>query len=379
MIYLDNNSTTRIDPLVFEAMLPYLTDQYGNAASDHSFGLSISEKVKQARYQVTNLIGCDINELIFTSGATESINLAIKGVAESYISKGRHIVTVKSEHNAVLDVCRYLEKNGFQITYLPVNEDGLLDLDIVEKSIRSDTILVSVMFVNNETGVMQPIKEIAEMAHKKGAIFMCDATQAVGKYQINVKSLDIDMMAFSGHKFYGPKGIGGLYIRQRRPSKIKIESQLHGGGHERGFRSGTLNVPGIIGLGKAAEISMKNMLTESIRIKELRDKLEVSLLSIPNTKINGCLNNRLYNTSNILFSGCDSDALIVGLNDIIVSNGSACTSKHKDPSHVLLAMHLSKEDANCSLRISIGRFNTENDIELIVEKIKDEVHKLRSY
>ncbi len=257
MIYLDNNATTRLDPQVLDAMMPFLTDNFANAASTHPFGLSAHEAVKTARQQVADLLGCETHELVFTSGATEAINLAIKGVAENYLNRGRHIVTVQTEHKAVLDVCVYLEKHGrsgdpVEVTYLPVQPDGLLDLDVVKAAIRPDTILVSVMLVNNETGVIQPIKEIAQLAHEVGALFMTDATQAVGKLPIDVDALGIDLLAFSAHKFYGPKGVGGLFIRQRRPNKVKLEALLHGGGHERGLRSGTLNVPGIVGMGAAA-------------------------------------------------------------------------------------------------------------------------------
>ena len=393
MIYLDNNATTRLDPRVLDAMMPFLTDNFANAASTHPFGVGASEAVKQARQQMTGLLGCETHELVFTSGATESINLAIKGVAEQYGTGGalntkRHIVTVQTEHKAVLDVCEYLETRGFEITYLPVQsnqsaEAGLLDLANVKAVIRPDTLLVSVMLVNNETGVIQPIQEISQMAHAAGALFMTDATQAVGKLPIDVDRLGIDLLAFSGHKFYGPKGVGGLFVRQRRlragwPNKVKLEAILHGGGHERGYRSGTLNVPGIVGLGKAAELARLEMEQDAARIGKLRDQLEAALLTIPGTSVNGNRTNRLYNTTNILFRDCDSDALIMGLEGIAVSNGSACTAASIDPSHLLLAMGLSDTDAFSCLRFSLGRFTTDADVTETVDAIRGVVEGLRS-
>ncbi len=395
MIYLDNNATTRLDPRVLDAMMPFLTDNFANAASTHPFGVSAHEAVKTARQQVADLLNCETHELIFTSGATEAINLAIKGVVESYQSKGphrqtSHIVTVQTEHKAVLDVCEYLETQGrfgapIEVTYLPVQSDGLVDLDVVKAALRPDTILVSVMLVNNETGVIQPIREIAQLAHEAGALFMTDATQAVGKLPIDVDVLDIDMLAFSGHKFYGPKGVGGLFVRQRRPHKVKLEAILHGGGHERGLRSGTLNVPGIVGMGKAAELARLDIAgaSETQRVagplvRSLRDQLETALLTIPGTRINGNCEHRLYNTTNIYFENCDSDALIMGLDGMAVSNGSACTAASIDPSHVLLAMGLNETEAFSCLRFSLGRFNTEVDIVATIEAIKDVVEELRA-
>lgn len=380
MIYLDNNATTKLDPRVLDAMMPFLTDNFANAASTHPFGVSASDAVKQARQQIADLLGCETHELIFTSGATEAINLSIKGVAERYSHKGKHIVTVQTEHKAGLDVCAYLERRGFDVTYLPVQPDGLLDLDVVKAAIRSDTILVSVMLVNNETGVIQPIEQIAEIAHEAGALFMTDATQAVGKLPINVDNLNIDLLAFSGHKFYGPKGVGGLFVRQRRPNKVKLEAILHGGGHERGLRSGTLNVPGIVGIGKAAELARLDMAkgagaSETRRVASL---LETALLTIPGTRINGNSKHRLYNTTNIYFENCDSDALIMGLEGIAVSNGSACTAASIDPSHVLLAMGLNETEAFSCLRFSLGRFNTEADVVATVAAIKGVVEELRA-
>lgn len=383
MIYLDNNATTRLDPRVLEAMMPYLTDTYANAASTHPFGVGASEAVKRARQQVADLLGCETHELVFTSGATEAVNLAIKGVAENYAHRGKHIVTVQTEHKAVLDVCQYLETRGYEVTYLPIRpaQDagaGLLDLDEVKAAIRPDTILVSVMWVNNETGVIQPIREIAQLAHEAGALFMTDATQAVGKLPIDIDWDGIDLLAFSAHKFYGPKGVGGLFVRQRRPNKVKLEALLHGGGHERGLRSGTLNVPGIVGLGKAAELARLDIIQESMRIGILRDQLETALLTIPGTRVNGDIANRLYNTTNIYFENCDSDALIMGLDGMAVSNGSACTAASIDPSHVLMAMALTETEAFSCLRFSLGRFNTEADVLATVEGIKNVVEGLRS-
>jgi cysteine desulfurase len=380
MIYLDNNATTRIDPRVLNTMMPFLTDNFANAASTHPFGVSAHEAVKTARQQMADLLNCETHELIFTSGATEAINLAIKGVADSYGHARKHIVTVQTEHKAVLDVCQYLETRGYEVTYLPVQRDGLLDLNVLKTAIRPDTILVSVMLVNNETGVIQPIEEIAALAHEAGALFMTDATQAVGKLLVNVDKLGVDLLAFSAHKLYGPKGVGGLFVRQRRPNKVKLEALLHGGGHERGLRSGTLNVPGIVGLGKAAELARLAMADaqEPQHIASLRDRLETGLLSIPGTRVNGNTTNRLYNTTNICFENCDSDALIMGLEGIAVSNGSACTAASIDPSHVLLALGLNETEAFSCLRFSLGRFNTETDIDATIDAIKGIVEELRA-
>lgn len=375
MIYLDNNATTRLDPRALETMMPYLTDNFANAASTHPFGVGASEAVKKARQQVADLLQCDPHELVFTSGATEAINLALKGVAEMYgaaPNSKRHIITVQTEHKAVLDVSQYLETRGYEVTYLPVQparsaDAGLLDLADLKAALRPDTLLVAVMWVNNETGVIQPIADIARLAHEAGALFMTDATQAMGKLLIDVDAAQIDLLTFSAHKFYGPKGVGGLYIRQHSLAnvpgrKVKLEAVLHGGGHERGLRSGTLNVPGIVGMGKAAELARQEMTGDKSRIGgTLRDQLEAALLAIPGTLVNGNRNNRLYNTTNIYFENCDSDALIMGLEGIAVSNGSACTAASIDPSHVLLAMGLNEQEAFSCLRLSLGRFNTEAD------------------
>ena len=386
MIYLDNNATTRIDPRVLDAMMPFLTDNFANAASTHPFGMSAHEAVKTARQQLADLLHCEPHELVFTSGATEAINLAIKGVCEKSDSTRKHIVTVQTEHKAVLDVCQYLETRGYEVTYLPVQPDrsvgaGLLDLNVVKAAIRPNTLLVSVMWVNNETGVIQPIQAIAELAHAVGALMMTDATQTVGKLPIDVDAEMVDLLAFSAHKFYGPKGVGGLFVRQRRVAgsqRVKVEAVLHGGGHERGLRSGTLNVPGIVGMGKAAELAGREQAANCQRIGQLRDQLETALLTIPGTSVNGSSEHRLYNVTNIQFENCDSDALIMGLEGIAVSNGSACTAASIDPSHVLLAMGLTEIEAFSCLRFSLGRFTTEADIIATIDAVKGVVEELRA-
>ncbi|WP_273208673.1 cysteine desulfurase family protein [Runella zeae] len=378
MIYLDNNATTRLDPQVLESMMPFLTDNFANAASTHPFGLSASDAVKTARQQLADLIEAQPHEIVFTSGATEAINLAIKGVAEQYSSKGKHIITVQTEHSAVLDVCQYLETKGFEITYLPVQSDGLISVDQLRSALRKDTILVSIMAVNNEIGVIQPLKMISEITHQAGALFMTDATQAVGKLPLNVDELGIDLMPMSAHKFHGPKGVGALFVRQRRPNRVKLEALLHGGGHEGGKRSGTLNVAGIVGMGKAAELAQRYLKTDAERIGKLRDTLEKQLLQIPQTRLNGSQTHRLYNVTNILFEGCDSDALIMGLENMAVSNGSACTSASIEPSHVLMALGMTETEAFSCIRFSLGRFNTEAEIPQVVETVKKVVGELRA-
>ncbi len=378
MIYLDNNATTRLDPQVLESMMPFLTDNFANAASTHPFGLSASDAVKTARQRIADLIEAQPHEIVFTSGATEAINLAIKGVAEQYSSKGKHIITAQTEHSAVLDVCQYLETKGFEITYLPVHPDGLVDLDQLRSALRKDTILVSIMAVNNEIGVIQPLKIISEITRQAGALFMTDATQAVGKLPLNVDELGIDLMPMSAHKFYGPKGVGALFVRQRRPNRVKLEALLHGGGHEGGRRSGTLNVAGIVGMGKATELAHKYLKTDAERIGKLRDILEKELLQIPQTRLNGSHTHRLYNVTNILFEGCDSDALIMGLENMAVSNGSACTSASIEPSHVLMALGMTETEAFSCIRFSLGRFNTDAEIPQVVEEVKKVVGQLRA-
>lgn len=383
VIYLDNNATTQIDSRVLDEMMPYLTDNYANANSTHLFGLGAYNAVKEARKQVAELIGAETNEIIFTSGATEAINLAIKGIAENYSEKGKHIVTVCSEHSAVLDTCKYLETKGFEITYLPVQSDGIINLSVLKSALRYDTILVSVMYVNNETGVIQPIKEIAELVHSNNSFFMSDATQAVGKIPLNVDELGIDLLCFSGHKIYAPKGIGVLYIRQRK-NRVKIPALIHGGGHERGLRSGTLNVSGIVAIGKACDIANSEMKQNTFLIKELRDYLESELLKIPNTFINGNKESRLYNVTNICFENADSEAVIMGLSNsendlplIAVSNGSACTSNSIDPSHVLISMGLTEHKAFNSIRFSLGKTNTKEELSYVINEVKKIVLDLR--
>ena len=368
-IYLDNNATTPLDPRVLEAMMPFFTDLYGNASSNHPFGKEINTQVNKARETISDLLCAKPSEIVFTSGATEAINMALKGVAEANNDKGRHIVTASTEHPAVLDTCKYLEQRGYEVTYMPVQSDGLLNLETVKQSIRPDTILVCVMMVNNETGVIQPIKQISEIAHAKDAIFMSDATQAVGKMPVDVDELGIDLMAFSGHKFYGPKGIGGLYIRNSGENNVKVGALLHGGGHEKGFRSGTLNVPGIIGLGKAADIAQSEMEVDASKVGKLRDQIEGELLKIDNTFLNGNSQKRLYNVTNICFQGNDADAIMLGLKDVVISNGSACSSALLEPSHVLISMGLDEEDAYSSLRFSLGKYSVSHEMEEVVYKL----------
>jgi cysteine desulfurase len=383
VIYLDNNSTTQIDKRVLDAMIPFLTYEFANANSTHQFGVNAYEAVKYARGQVAELIGAEAHEIVFTSGSTEAINLAIKGVAENYQSKGKHIVTVATEHSAVLDSCHYLETKGFEITYLPVKSDGLIDLDELNNVLRPDTILVSVMLANNETGVIQPIKEISELSHRVGALFMSDTTQAIGKIAVNVDELGIDLLCLSGHKLYGPKGIGALYVRQRS-NRVKIPALIHGGGHEKGLRSGTLNVPGIVALGEACVSAKKELSKNTESIGDLRDYLETELLKIDGASVNGNTSSRIFNTTNILFRGADSDAIIMGLSNpendlplIAVSNGSACTSASIEPSHVLTAMGLDEVAAFSSIRFSIGKYNTKREIGIVIDAVKNVVNYLR--
>lgn len=376
-IYLDYNSTTPVDERVLEAMLPYFSQKFGNAASKtHAFGWIAEEAVKIARSQVADLINCSDQEIIFTSGSTEAINLGIKGIFEAYQAKGNHIVTVCTEHKAVLDVCKALERKGAEVTYLGVNSKGLINLSELEKAITEKTILVSIMYANNETGVIQPVKEISEIVHRKGAIFMSDATQAVGKIPVNVMADGIDLLTVSAHKLYGPKGTGALFVRRRGP-RVTLISQIDGGGHERSLRSGTLNVPGIVGLGMACEIAGKSLEDEARSIACLRDQLEKNLLEIQGTVVNGDINNRLPNTCNLSFENINSDVLIMKAKSIAVSTGSACTSALIEPSHVLKAMGISDQMAYASIRLSLGRFTTSDEIVVAQEKIKMAVSELR--
>ncbi|MEP6805787.1 MAG: cysteine desulfurase family protein [Flavobacterium sp.] len=372
IIYLDNNATTQLDKRVLDVMLPYFTNSYANASSNHLAGLTIHEAVENAAWQTANLIGAKAEEIIFTSGATESINLAIKGLANQ--SK-KHIVTVATEHKAVLDTCQFMENLGFEVTYLPVCPDGILDLNLLNESITDQTLIVIVMMVNNEIGVLQDINTISAMVHAKNALFMCDATQAVGRIPVDVEKLRIDILALSAHKFYGPKGIGVLYISAK--AKVKLIPQIHGGGQQRKLRSGTLNVPGIIGLGKACEIAHAEMESDQKRITKLRDDLEKGLLQIEGSFVNGSAVNRIYNTTNICFPGVNSERLILALQHISVSNGASCSSVTSEPSHVLKALGLSDENALSSIRFSLGKFTTEVEIGEAIERVLGLVRQLR--
>ncbi|WP_293305960.1 IscS subfamily cysteine desulfurase [Pedobacter sp. UBA5917] len=376
-IYLDNNATTPLDPRVLEAMLPYFTEKFGNAASrNHAFGWVAEEGVDYAREQVAKLIGCTEKEIIFTSGATEADNLAIKGVFEMYKEKGNHIITAVTEHKAVLDTCKHLEKNGARVTYLGVKEDGLIDLAELEAAMTPETILVSIMYGNNEIGVIQPVKEIAAIAHKHGALFMTDATQAVGKIPVDVNADGIDLMAFSAHKMYGPKGVGVLYVRRKNP-RVKVTAQMDGGGHERGMRSGTLNVPGIVGLGKACELCRLEMESESIRLSALRDKLESTLNKMEESYVNGNTQHRLPHVANISFKYVEGEGLMMAMSDLAVSSGSACTSASLEPSYVLKSLGLSDDLAHSSIRYGLGRFTTEAEIDQAIAVTEKAVNHLR--
>lgn len=377
-IYLDNNATTPVDPKVLEAMLPYFTNKFGNAASrSHAFGWVAEEAVDYAREQVAKLIGCNEKEIIFTSGATEADNLAIKGVYEMYQDKGNHIITATTEHKAVLDACKHLEKLGAKVTYLRVNPDGLINLQELEAAITPQTILVSIMYGNNEIGVIQPIKEIAAIARKHGVLFMTDATQAVGKIPVDVNENGIDLMAFSAHKIYGPKGVGVLYVRRKNP-RVKVTAQIDGGGHERGMRSGTLNVPGIVGLGKACELCRLEMADEGKRLSALRDKLQNALLTLEESYVNGNTTHRLPHVANISFKYVEGEGLMMAMKDLAVSSGSACTSASLEPSYVLKALGLNDDLAHSSIRFGLGRFTTEQEIDYAIESVKKAVIHLRN-
>jgi len=377
-VYLDNNATTPCAPAVVEAMIPYFTQNFGNAASrSHSYGWIAEEAVDCAREQAAKLIGADTQEIIFTSGATEAANLAIKGVYEMYAAKGNHIITVVTEHKAVLDTCKHIEKSGGEVTYLPVKTDGLIDLPALEAAIKPTTILIAIMYANNEIGVIQPIREISAIAKKHGILFFTDAVQAMGKIAVDVQKDGIDLMAFTAHKMYGPKGVGALYVRRKNP-RVKVTAQIDGGGHERGMRSGTLNVPGIVGFGKAAEIARLEMDNDAKRLGRLRDKLENGLLEIEETYVNGSREHRLPHVTNISFKNVDSEGLLLGINkNIAVSSGSACTSASLEPSYVLKALGLGDNLAYCSLRFGLGRFTTEEEIDYTIEQVKNTVVKLR--
>jgi len=377
-IYMDNHATTPMDPRVLEEMLPYFMEKFGNAASrNHSFGWAAEEAVEDARDRIAKLIGASAKEIIFTSGATESDNLAIKGVAEMYREKGNHIITVVTEHKAVLDTCKRLEKHGYRVTYLPVQKDGLIDLDDLKRSMDDQTILVTIMAANNEIGVLQPIEEIGKMCRERGVIFHSDATQAVGKVPIDVNKQNIDVMSISAHKMYGPKGVGALYVRRKNP-RVQVSAIIDGGGHERGMRSGTLNVPGIVGLGKACAIASEEMPQESCRLAGLRNRLRDGIMNhLDEVYINGSTEHRLPGNLNISFAYVEGESLLMGINDIAVSSGSACTSATLEPSYVLKALGTGDELAHSSIRFGLGRFNTEAEVDYVAARIVETVRRLR--
>jgi cysteine desulfurase len=375
-IYMDYSATTPVDPRVVDKMIPYLREQFGNPASrSHQYGWDAERAVEQARENVAALVNCDPREIIWTSGATESDNLAIKGAAHFYKSKGKHVITVKTEHKAVLDTCRELEREGFEVTYLDVKDDGLIDLDKLKAAIRPDTILVSVMNVNNEIGVIQDIAAIGEITREKGIIFHVDAAQATGKIAIDLQKLKVDLMSFSAHKTYGPKGIGALYVR-RKP-RVRIEAQMHGGGHERGMRSGTLATHQIVGMGEAFRIAREEMATENERIRMLRDRLLKGLSDIEETYVNGDMEQRVPHNLNISFNFVEGESLIMAVKDVAVSSGSACTSASLEPSYVLRALGRNDELAHSSIRFTVGRFTTEQDVDYVINLLKGKIAKLR--
>jgi cysteine desulfurase len=375
-IYLDYSATTPVDPRVAQKMIPWLTEQFGNPASrSHAFGWAAEAAVEEAREQVAALVNADAKEIIWTSGATESNNLAIKGAAHFYQGKGKHIITVKTEHKAVLDTVRELEREGFESTYLDVQENGLIDLDVLKAAIRPDTIVISVMFVNNEIGVIQPIAEIGELCREKGIVFHVDAAQATGKVEIDLDKLKVDLMSFSAHKTYGPKGVGALYVR-RKP-RVRLEAQMHGGGHERGLRSGTLAPHQIVGMGEAFRIAREEMAAENARVKKLRDKLLAGLTDIEATYVNGDLEQRVPHNLNISFAYVEGESLIMAIKDIAVSSGSACTSASLEPSYVLRALGRNDELAHSSIRFTIGRFTTEEEVDYTIELLHKKIGKLR--
>lgn len=379
LIYLDNNATTPCDPRVVDAMIPFFYDIPGNAASrNHPFGWKAEEAVDYAREQIANLINVDSKEIIFTSGATESDNLALKGVYEMYSRKGNHIITLKTEHKAVLDACKKIEKMGGQVTYLDVNPDGRVDLAKLEAAITDKTILISVMWANNETGVIQPMKEIGQICEKHGVLFMSDATQAVGKIPVDPKAIGVHLMAFTGHKMYGPKGVGALFVNRKNP-RVKVTAQIDGGGHERGMRSGTLNVPGIVGLGKAAEIAQKEMHADNERLSKMRDRLQAALQeNLEEVYINGNEEHRMPHVTNISFKHVEGEGLMMTFNqNIAVSSGSACTSASLEPSYVLIALGLGDDLAHSSIRFSLGRFTTDEDIDRTIEMLTKGVTHMR--
>jgi cysteine desulfurase len=377
-IYLDNHATTQMDPRVLDAMLPYFTQYFGNAASrNHEFGWLAEQAVDKARKQIADLIGASPREIIFTSGATESDNLAIKGIAEMYAEKGNHIITAATEHKAVLDTCKKLEKNGYRVTYLPVKGDGLIDLDMLREAITDKTILVTIMYANNEIGVIQPVAEIGKICREKGVLFHTDGVQAIGKVPVDVNKDNIDLMSITAHKLYGPKGVGALYVRRKNP-RVQLTAQMDGGGHERGMRSGTLNVPGIVGLGEACAICQREMPEEIKRLQYLRDRLRSKLeAGLDEIYLNGSWEHRLPHSLNMSFAYVEGESLLMGINDVAVSSGSACTSATLEPSYVLKALGLGDDIAHSSIRFGVGRFNTEEEIDYVADKLIDVVRKLR--
>ena len=377
-IYMDNHATTPMDPRVLETMLPYFGKIFGNAASrNHQFGWEAEQAVDLAREQIAKLIGCTAKEIIFTSGATESNNLAIKGIAEMYREKGNHIITQVTEHKAVLDTCKKLEKQGYEVTYLPVQEDGLISIEALKAAITDKTILVTIMYANNEIGVIQPVQEIGKLCHEKGILFHTDAVQAVGKIPVNVQTDNIDVLSLTAHKIYGPKGVGALYVRRRNP-RVQITEQINGGGHERGMRSGTLNVPGIVGLGKACEIAGEEMAAETARLTELRDYLRAKFeKALDYIHVNGNMDHHLPGNLNMSFVHVEGESLLMGINDIAVSSGSACTSATLEPSYVLKALGLGDDVAHSSIRFGLGRFNNKAEVDYVSDKVIKVVQHLR--
>jgi cysteine desulfurase len=377
-IYMDYHATTPVDQRVVDTMLPYFHDKFGNAASrNHSFGWAAEEAVENARAQIARLINATPKEIIFTSGATESNNLAIKGAAEMYREKGNHIITQVIEHKAVLDTCKRLEKYGYEVTYLPVGKDGRIDLDDLQRAITPKTILISIMYANNEIGVIQPIQEIGKIAKEKGILFHTDGVQALGKIPVDVQRDNIDMISLTAHKLYGPKGVGALYVRRRNP-RVQLSAQIDGGGHERGMRSGTLNVPGIVGFGKAAEICQNEMAEESVRLRGMRDRLKDGLFAkLDELYINGSMTHRLPHNINISFAFVEGESLLMGINDIAVSSGSACTSATLEPSYVLKALGVGEDLAHTSIRFGLGRFNTLEEVDYVTNRVVEVVQRLR--
>jgi len=377
-VYMDNHATTPVDPRVLEAMLPYFNEKFGNAASrNHSFGWSAEEAVENARAQIARLINATPKEIIFTSGATESDNLAVKGIAEMYREKGNHIITQVTEHKAILDTCKRLEKYGFEVTYLPVEKDGRINLDDLRRAITPKTILITIMYANNEIGVVQPIEEIGKIAKEKGVFFHVDGVQAVGKIPVDVQKDNIDLLSISAHKFYGPKGVGALYVRRRNP-RVQLSAIIDGGGHERGMRSGTLNVTSIVGFGKACELATNEMAAESERLRRLRDRLKEGLFAeLDELYINGSMTHRLPHNLNCSFAYVEGESLLMGINDVAVSSGSACTSATLEPSYVLKALGVGEDLAHTSIRFGLGRFNTEEEVDYVVSRVVETVNRLR--